>query len=80
MLLSKNAKSLESRPDGWRPIHTAAVNGHYKIIKLLVEDDREQVGMMDHDGLTPLILAAAGKEPVRLEIIKYLHANGGEIV
>ncbi len=80
MLLKAQAKSLPKNNDGSYPIHAAAEGGHFEITKLLVENDATEISLTNNDGATPLVVAAHGREPIRLEILKYLHANGAEII
>jgi ankyrin repeat protein len=74
-LFAAGAKSLSTKKIGRRPIHQAAQNGHYAVVRLLVEHDQREVDMADNNGVTPIALAAGGKETNRLTMMKYLNSK-----
>jgi len=60
--------------DGEAPLHVAASNGGYIVVKLLVEKGAD-INVRDHEGLTPLERAALKG---RTQIIEYLVKQGAE--
>lgn len=56
-----NAKGLDNET----PLHDAAVNGHLKLVKLLVEKGAD-IYAKNSKGKTPVDIAAAGVIPVLL--------------
>lgn len=60
-LLKYNISVSSAHSFKWYPIHQAAMNGHFGLLKLLVEHDPGCVNPQDEHGLIPLDLAALSK-------------------
>ena len=68
-LMKKNPENVKAtNVDGWTPIHFAANNGHFKIVKLLISYSFNP-NAPSIVGTTPIHLASIGGH---LEIIKLL--------
>ncbi|KAK6513075.1 hypothetical protein TWF506_009238 [Arthrobotrys conoides] len=76
VLLDNGARSFATNKSGRHPIHQAAQSAHFEVLKLLVEHDKESIHCKDKNGHTVMGLAAAGKEPVRTGIVRYLYEKG----
>jgi len=59
---------------GWRPIHRAAHNGNYDVVKELVER-KAKINARTHDRLTALEFARSMRHP---DIAAYLVSHGGK--
>jgi ankyrin repeat protein len=79
-LLDADAKSFAAKSNGRYPVHQAAQNAHFEVVKLLVEKDPSCVTLKDHRGTSLMSLASFGRETVRVDILEYLTGKGLSVV
>lgn len=68
-------REVELNKTGWTPLHYAATNGHYDIVKLLL-DHSAYVDAESPNGTTPLMMAARGGH---IEVVKLLLDEGADM-
>ncbi|EXJ68497.1 uncharacterized protein A1O5_08290 [Cladophialophora psammophila CBS 110553] len=78
-LLKAEARSFAAK-SGRYPVHQAAQNAHFEVVKLLVEEDPNCVNLKDARGTSLISLASSGRETVRVDIMKYLDSKGAPII
>ncbi|KAL3115445.1 hypothetical protein niasHT_020118 [Heterodera trifolii] len=68
-----NQKTTDVTGHQLTPLHLACVEGHFQIVKLLVEEGNADIEVADSDGDTAFLCALMGK---KLDIGNYLIARG----
>jgi ankyrin repeat protein len=78
-LLDAGARSFPENT-GTYPVHRAAANAHFEVLKLLVEREPDCIHLKDEFGSSVISCASYGREPVRLGIVEYLISKGAPVM
>ncbi|MDR1590504.1 MAG: ankyrin repeat domain-containing protein [Puniceicoccales bacterium] len=76
ILINRGAAMDVQDIDGGTPLHWAAVNGHLKVARFLIEEKGAAIDVQDSMGMRPLHWAALWG---RLAVVRFLIANGAAV-
>ncbi|CAB4055484.1 MIB [Lepeophtheirus salmonis] len=66
---SRDFNCLHKKSDGFSPLHLAALNGHYSIVKILLKVGKCSVDIFDNRGQNPLHLASGQGHAAIVELL-----------
>ena len=75
-LIDNKKADVNAKEAGVTPLHTAVVNGHVKLVELLLKNEADVNARRDNDGATPLYAAAERKH---VKLVRLLLENGANV-
>ena len=85
-LIDNKKADVNAKEAGVTPLHTAVVNGHVKLVELLLKNEADVNARRDNDGATPLYAAAerkhvklAAAERKHVKLVRLLLENGANV-
>ncbi|EPS37899.1 hypothetical protein H072_8434 [Dactylellina haptotyla CBS 200.50] len=78
--LLDNGAILKCAKSGRHPVHHAALNAQFEVLKVLVERDPGCIHLKDEDGRSVMALATIGNEEIRYQMVEYLINKGALIL